>query len=58
MTLVDVLAIALVLASGGAFIFGESALSRTEDLRALYWLLVGIISLRAAIQMARPGSKE
>jgi hypothetical protein len=58
MTLVDVLAIALVLASGGAFIAGESALSRTEDLRALYWLMIGVVSLRAAVQVARPGPKE
>lgn len=58
MTVVDVLAIVLVMASGGAFLGGEIALARAEDLRAIYWLAVGVVSLRAAVQMARPGKIE
>jgi hypothetical protein len=60
MTVVDVLAIVLVLASGGAFLGGEIALARAEDLRAIYWLTIGVVSLRAAVQIARPetGKRE
>jgi hypothetical protein len=57
MHLVDALAIALVVAAGVAFALGETALARTEDVRAIYWLVVGVISLRAAVQIARPGAK-
>jgi hypothetical protein len=52
---VDVLAIVLILAAATAFFLGESALARAEDLHALYWLIVGVVSLRAAVQVARPG---
>ena len=57
MQLVDVLAIVLVLAAGAAFFVGEGALARAEDLRALYWLIVGVVALRAAVQVARPGAR-
>jgi hypothetical protein len=57
MQLVDVLAIVLVVAAAVAFVFGENALARAEDLRAMYWLAVGVVSLRAAVQVARPGAK-
>ncbi len=53
----DVVAIALVLAAAGAFFLGETALARAEDLQALYWLVVGIASLRAGVGIARPGAK-
>jgi hypothetical protein len=57
MQLVDVLAIALVIVAAVALVFGEGALARAEDLQALYWLIVGVVSLRAAVQVARPGAK-
>jgi hypothetical protein len=57
MQLVDVLAIVLVVAAAVAFVFGETALARAEDLQAIYWLAVGVVSLRAAVQVARPGAK-
>ena len=57
MHLVDVLAIALLIAAGTAFVLGASALARAEDLRALYWLAIGLVALRAAVQIARPGAK-
>jgi hypothetical protein len=57
MHLVDLLAIALLVAAATAFVLGEGALSRAEDLLALYWLAVGVVSLRAASQIARPGAK-
>jgi hypothetical protein len=57
MHLVDVLAVALLVAAGTAFILGEEALARSEDLHAVYWLAVGLVSIRAAIQVARPGAR-
>jgi hypothetical protein len=57
MQFVDGVAIALVIAAGVAFALGETALARAEDLRALYWLAVGVVSLRAAVQIGRPGAK-
>jgi hypothetical protein len=57
MHMVDVLAIALVLAAAAAFVMGESALAHAEDLRAIYWLAVGVVSLRAAVQIGRPGAR-
>jgi hypothetical protein len=57
MHLVDVLAVTLLVAAGAAFVLGESALARAEDLHALYWLAVGVASLRAATQVARPGTR-
>jgi len=58
MQLVDVLAIALLIAAGASFVVGEGALTRAEDLQAIYWLAVGVVSLRAAVQIARPGAKS
>jgi hypothetical protein len=55
MALVDSLAIFLLVAAGCAFAGGELALARAEDLHGIYWLGVGIVSLRAAVQIARPG---
>ncbi len=57
MQLVDVLAILLLGAGVAAFFLGESALARSEDLAALYWLAVGVTSLRAAVQISRPVSR-
>jgi hypothetical protein len=57
MQLVDGLAIALVVAAMVAFVCGESALARAEDLQAFYWLIVGVASLRGAVQVARPGAR-
>ncbi|HEY1696883.1 MAG TPA: hypothetical protein VGG39_32210 [Polyangiaceae bacterium] len=55
MHLVDALAIMLLVAATTAFVLGERALARAEDLSAMYWLVVGIVSLQAAVQVARPG---
>jgi hypothetical protein len=57
MQLVDLLAIALAAAAGAAFVTGEGALARADDLTAVYWLVVGVVSLHAAVQVARPGAK-
>ena len=57
MKVVDLLAIALVVGATGAFVAGEIAIAGAEDLRAIYWLAVGVASLRAAVQVAQPGAK-
>jgi hypothetical protein len=57
MQLADYLAIALLIAAAAAFLLGESALARAEDLHALYWLAVGVTSVRASVLVARPGAK-
>jgi len=57
MQLVDVLAIVLLVAAVAAFWLGDVALTRAEDLKALYWLVIGVVAVRAATQVARPGAK-
>jgi hypothetical protein len=57
MQLSDVLAIVFVVAAAAAFLVGEGALVRAEDIRAIYWLAVGVVSLQAAVQIAKPGGK-
>ncbi|HEY2516282.1 MAG TPA: hypothetical protein VGI39_35670 [Polyangiaceae bacterium] len=54
MQLFDGIALAMVVAAGLAFGVGASSLARAEDLKALYWLVVGIVALRGAVQIARP----
>ena len=53
---IDALCIMLVLAAGGAFMFGVRAVGAGDDLLALYWLAVGALLLRAAAEMLRPRS--
>ena len=55
MQLVDVLAIVLVVAAAAAFVLGESALARAEDLMRSTGSPSVSSSLRAAVQVARPG---
>ncbi len=57
MHVADAIAIFLVIGAAAAFGMGGYALSRSEDLKALYWLLVGILALRGAVQVGRPGAK-
>jgi hypothetical protein len=51
---IDALAIALFLAAAGAFAFGISSIGDHQDLRALYLVIVGGLSLRAATEILRP----
>lgn len=57
MQLVDALAIVLIVAAAAAFVLGDAALARAEDLKALYWLMVGAVSVHAAVQVARPRAR-
>lgn len=56
MQLLDLLAAALVLGAATAFTFGALALSRSNDVEALYFLVVGVVALRAGVQLVRPGA--
>jgi len=44
----------LLVAAAGAFATGVNALGDRRDLDALYWLVVGGLTLRAATDMLRP----
>ena len=56
MQTLDALAALLVLGAAAAFTFGAMALAKANDLEALYLLVVGIVALRAGVQMVRPGA--
>jgi hypothetical protein len=51
---VDVISVVLLVAAAGAFTVGVGALGDRRDLDALYWLVVGGLTLRAATDMLRP----
>jgi hypothetical protein len=52
----DAVALLLLLAAVAAFGLGEAALARSEDLEALYWLVIGIVGVRAAVQLVKPSN--
>jgi hypothetical protein len=54
--LLDLLAALLVVAAAAAFTFGAFALARSSDVEALYFLVIGVVALRAGVQVARPGT--
>lgn len=56
MSLLDVLAALLLAAAAAAFALGAFALARSDDLEALYFLVVGAVALRSAVQVVRPGA--
>ncbi|MEO8900575.1 MAG: hypothetical protein ABI488_02980 [Polyangiaceae bacterium] len=55
---IDALSILLVLAASLAFAVGVSALSERRDLAALYWLAIGGLVLRSAVELLRPKSSS
>jgi uncharacterized membrane-anchored protein len=50
----DWLAVALLLAAALAVALGVRALEREEDRFALYWLVIGALSLKGATVLLRP----
>ncbi|GAC1560630.1 MAG: hypothetical protein NVS3B10_18820 [Polyangiales bacterium] len=56
MQVLDVLAAALVFGATAAFAFGALALTRSNDVEAFYFLVVGVVALRAGVQLVRPGA--
>jgi hypothetical protein len=53
---IDVFAIVLLAGSAVAFAFGVYALGDQQDFKALYLLVVGGLSLKAATEILRPRS--
>ncbi len=51
---VDILSVVLLGGAGAAFASGMFALGQQRDLHALYWLLVGALLLKAAVDILRP----
>lgn len=56
MQVLDVLAVLLVVGAAAAFTFGAMALTRSNDVEALYYLVIGVVALRAGVQIVRPGA--
>jgi hypothetical protein len=54
MQLLDGIALAMVITAGLAFGVGAASLARAEDVKALYWLVVGVVAVQGAVQLARP----
>lgn len=50
------LAVVLIVGAGAAFALGALALARSNDVEAFYFLVVGVVALRAAVQIVRPGA--
>ena len=55
---IDLLSILLVLGAALAFSLGVAALGERHDLIALYWLVIGSLVLRAAVELLRPKSSS
>jgi hypothetical protein len=55
---VDLLSILLVLGASAAFAVGVAALGERRDLVAIYWLAIGGLVLRAAVELLRPRSSS
>jgi len=58
MRVADFASIALFVWSLSAFVLGLYALGDRNDLNAVYWLIVGALSLRAATNVLRPRSNR
>lgn len=56
--LLDALSIFLVLGATLAFAAGVAALGERRDLAALYWLAIGGLVLRGAVELLRPRSSS
>jgi hypothetical protein len=54
--MLDVLAAMLIVGATAAFTFGAMALARASDVEAIYYLIIGIVALRAGVQLGRPGA--
>jgi hypothetical protein len=54
----NVVNLALFVAACVSFALGLYALGDRRDLQAIYWLIVGGVSLRAATDMLRPRSSS
>lgn len=55
---VDALSILLVLGAVLAFSVGVAALGDRRDLSAIYWLAIGGLVVRSAVELLRPRSSS
>lgn len=55
MQVLDVIAALLLVGAATAFALGAIALARANDVEAFYMLVVGVVALRAGVQIVRPG---
>ncbi|MEO8876514.1 MAG: hypothetical protein ABI461_13070 [Polyangiaceae bacterium] len=51
----DVAALVLLAFSCVAYVLGGTALARTDDFMAAYWLLVGVVTMAGSIKIAKNG---
>jgi hypothetical protein len=58
--LIDVISVGLVVGAATSFAAALRALGAREDLAALYWLAIGALVLRSAVDLLRtgPGSRS
>lgn len=56
MAMLDVVAAVLVLGAAGAFAYGATMLARSSDLEATVALVMGVMALRAGVEIVRPGA--
>jgi hypothetical protein len=54
--LIDVISVGFVLGAAACFIAALRALGAREDLAALFWLVIGALVLRSAVDLLRSGS--
>ena len=53
----DALAALFLIIGVVGFGLGAHALGRASDVEAIYWLVVGIVGVRAAVAVARPAGE-
>jgi len=53
--LYDLAALGLLGFSCVAYVLGGTALARTDDFMAAYWLLVGVVTMSGSIKIAKSG---
>jgi hypothetical protein len=54
--LIDVISVGCVLGAAACFMAALRAVGAREDLAALYWLVIGGLVLRSAVDLLRSGS--
>lgn len=54
----DIVAVVLLVVATIAFVMGSLALTRSEDLLGLYWLVAGAVVIRSAVHVARSAVKR
>jgi hypothetical protein len=53
--LYDAAALGLLAFACVAFVLGATALARTDDFMAMYWLIVGVVTMSGSIKIAQNG---